>query len=82
MYNFDNPMVKARSEDLPGPFEHYRWYSLAVEVRGANIKVFLEGVLVLDWTDPVLPYLSGTVGFKVHETKTATFDDVIVTPLR
>jgi uncharacterized repeat protein (TIGR01451 family) len=82
MYNFDNPMFKARSADLPGPFEHYRWYTLAVEVRGANIKVFLDGELVLDWTDPLLPFTSGTVGFKVHETRTATFDDVIVTPLR
>ena len=81
MYNFDNPMFKARSADLPGPFEHYRWYTLAVEVRGANIQVFLDGELVLNWTDPLLPFLSGTVGFKVHETKTATFDNVIVTPL-
>jgi uncharacterized repeat protein (TIGR01451 family) len=81
MYNFDNPLWKARSVDLPGPFEHYRWYNLAVEVRGANIKVYLDGQLVLDWTDPTLPYLSGTIGFKVHETQTASFDDVVVTPL-
>lgn len=81
MYNFDNPMFKARSADLPGPFEHHRWYTLAVEVRGANIQVSLDGQPVLDWTDPLLPYLSGTVGLKVHETKTATFDDIIVTPL-
>jgi uncharacterized repeat protein (TIGR01451 family) len=81
MYNFDNPIAKIRSEDLPGPFEHFRWYKLAVEVRDANIKVYLDDALVLDWTDPTLPYLSGTVGFKVHETQTASFDDMIVTPL-
>ena len=81
MYNFDNPMFKARSADLPGPFEHYRWYTLAVEVEGADFRVYLDGQLVLTWTDPLLPFLSGTVGFKVHETKTASFDDIIVTPL-
>jgi uncharacterized repeat protein (TIGR01451 family) len=81
MYNFDNPLFKARSADLPGPFEHYRWYKLAVEVRDANIKVYLDDHLVLDWTDPTLPYLTGSVGFKVHETQTASFDNLIVTPL-
>ena len=81
MYNFNNPLVKVRSADLPGGFEHYRWYTLAVEVRDANIKVYVDNALVLDWTDPTLPYLSGTVGFKVHETQTASFDDVRVTPL-
>ena len=54
---------------------------LTVEVRDANIKVFIDGELVLDWTDPLLPYLSGTIGFKTHETKDGIFDDVIVTPL-
>ncbi|MBN1659115.1 MAG: DUF11 domain-containing protein [Anaerolineae bacterium] len=81
MYNFDNPMEKARSENIPGPFEHYRWYHLAVEVRGANIKVFLDNDLVLDWTDPLLPFLNGTIGFKTHETQIASFDDVTVVPL-
>ena len=81
MYNFNNPIQKAQSADLPGPFEHYRWYHLAVEVRDANIKVWVDGELVLDWTDPLLPYMSGTIGFKTHETKDAMFDDVIVTPL-
>jgi hypothetical protein len=81
MYNFDNPMQKVQSEDLAGAFEHYRWYNLAVEVRDANIKVFVDDQLILDWTDPLLPYLSGTIGVKTHETKDAMFDDVIVTPL-
>ncbi|MBN1658189.1 MAG: DUF11 domain-containing protein [Anaerolineae bacterium] len=83
MYNFDNPLDRAWSEAIPGPFEHYRWYHLAVEVRGNNIKVFMENDLVIDWTDPVDkgPYLSGTIGFKTHETMTARFDNVTVTAL-
>jgi hypothetical protein len=81
MYNFDNPIVKAQSVDLPGPFAHQQWYKLAVEVHDATIRVYLDGQPVLTWTDPLLPYLSGTVGFKVHETRTASFDDILVTPL-
>ena len=80
-YAFNNPFLLQRSADLPGPFEHYRWYTLAVEARGNNIKVFLDGQLLIDYTDTVLPFMSGTVGFKVHETKTASFDDIIVTSL-
>jgi len=81
MYNFNNPLMKIESDLIPGPLEHYRWYNLAVEVRGANIKVYLENQLVLEWTDPILPYLSGTVGFKTHEAQINSFDDVLVTPL-
>jgi hypothetical protein len=81
LYNFNNPIQKIESADLPGPFEHYRWYKLTVEVRGATIKVWLDDQFILQWTDPILPFLSGTVGFKVHETKTASFDDIVVTQL-
>jgi hypothetical protein len=81
MYNFDNAIPKARSVDLPGAFAHNRWYKLAVEVRGANIKVYLDDQLVVEWTDLTLPYLSGTVGFAVFRSQTASFDDVIVRAL-
>jgi len=80
-YAFNNPMVLLESELVPGPFEHYRWYDLAVEVRGNNIKAWLDGQLLIDYTDEVLPFMEGTVGFKVHETKTASFDDIVVTYL-
>jgi hypothetical protein len=81
LYNFNNPLQKYQGPDIAGPFEHFRWYKLAVEVRGANIKVYVDDQLAGEWTDPTLPYLSGTIGFKAHETKTVSFDDVIVTSL-
>jgi hypothetical protein len=54
---------------------------VAIEVRGANIKVWLDGDLYIDFTDPKEPFLTGTVGFKTHLADTATYDDVVVTPL-
>lgn len=80
-YAFNNPMILAHSAELPGPFEHYRWYTLAVEVRGNRIQIWLDGELVLDYVDDVLPFLAGTVGYKAHETQTASFDDIVVTRL-
>jgi uncharacterized repeat protein (TIGR01451 family) len=66
---------------FPGGFAHYRWYSLVVEVRGNNIKAWLDGALALDYTDTNQPFLSGTVGYKVHETQIASFDNIVVTQL-
>ena len=64
-----------------GEYDHFRWYTLTVEVRGNNIKAWLDGELAFDYTDDNQPFMTGTVGFKVHETKIASFDDVIVTQL-
>ena len=86
-YAFNNvmPLCDLRENgcgvSFPGPFEHYRWYTLVVEVRGGNIKAWLDGVLAFDYTDTNQPFLTGTVGYKAHETKTASFDDIIVSPL-
>jgi hypothetical protein len=41
----------------------------------------VDDQLAIDYVDPKEPFLTGTVGFKTHETKTASFDDIIVTPL-
>jgi hypothetical protein len=80
-YTFDNPWVLTRSADLPGELVHYQWYTLTVEVRGNHFQVWLDGELIIDYVDEVLPFLTGTIGFKTHETKSASFDDVIVTRL-
>jgi hypothetical protein len=53
-----------------------------VEVRGSNIKVFFENQLVIDYTDSKYPFLTGTIGLKTYKSKTASFDNVVVTPLR
>jgi uncharacterized repeat protein (TIGR01451 family) len=66
---------------FPGEYNHFQWYTLTVEVRGNNIKAWLDGELAFDYTDDNQPFMSGTVGFKTHETRIASFDDIVVSPL-
>lgn len=80
LYDFNNPH-ELHEVTLSRTFNRNQWYSLAVEVRGANIKVYWEGDLVIDYTDTKEPFLTGTVGFKTYKSKTVSFDDVLVTPL-
>jgi uncharacterized repeat protein (TIGR01451 family) len=81
LYDFNNPATLYEVK-LNRSFKRYTWYNLAVEVRGDNIKVFFEDDLVIDYTDIKEPFLTGTVGFKTYKSKTVSFDNVIVTPLR
>ncbi|MCQ2400224.1 MAG: DUF1080 domain-containing protein [Clostridia bacterium] len=48
-------------------------YHLKVEAYGANIKVYLDGELVIDYTDPD-PYITGAAGVRCHNAL-ATFDN-------
>jgi uncharacterized repeat protein (TIGR01451 family) len=82
LYNFNNPYLLTEVTLGGGGFIRNQWYTLAVEVRGPEITVFLDGEKVLDYVDTKEPFLTGTVGFKTHETKTASFDEIIVTPLQ
>lgn len=81
LYCFNNPHVLVESAPLGAPFDRNRWYTLEVTVQGPQITVRLDGQQVISFADPKEPFLTGTVGFKVHETQTASFDDLIVTPL-
>ena len=58
------------------------WYAIRAEVDGANIQVFVDGNLVVDWTDPgtVGPVLtSGKIGLRLGaDARHAHFDDVVV----
>ncbi len=81
LYDFNNPHGLYQVT-LERTFKRYTWYDLAVEVRGNNIKVFFEDELVIDYTDTKYPFLKGTVGLKTYKSKTASFDDIVVTPLR
>lgn len=80
LYCFNNVYVLAETP-LYKPFYREQWYTLAVEVRGPRIVVWLDDEKVIDHVDTKEPFLKGTVGFKTHETWTASFDDLIVTPL-
>lgn len=80
LYDFNNP-YPLHEVSLQRTFQRNEWYNLAVEVRGANIKVYWEGDLVIDYTDTKQPFLKGTIGFKTYKSKTASLDNVVVTPL-
>ena len=81
LYCFNNPHDLADVQ-LPGALTRETWHTLTVEVRGANIKVWLDGELSLDYTDPKEPFLFGTVGLKTYKAEWISYDDIVVTPLQ
>ena len=81
LYCFNNPHEMA-SVQLPGGLTRNVWHTLVVEVRGDNIKVWYDGELSLDFTDPKEPFLMGTVGLKTYKADWISFDDITVTPLQ
>jgi len=81
LYDFNNPHDLADVQ-LPGTFTRGVWHTIAVEVRGDNIKVWWDGELSLDYVDPKEPFLTGSVGFKTYKADWITFDDIVVTPLQ
>ncbi len=81
LYTFNNIYPLAETP-LYKPYLRDVWYKLTVEVRGPRITVWLDDQQVIDYVDTKVPFLTGTVGFKTHETWTASFDDLVVTPLQ
>ena len=80
LYDFNNPHELTMTKK-DGRLERNVWHTLAVEVRGANIKAWLNGVLYIDYTDSEHTFLTGTVGLKTMLADTVTYDDIVVTPL-
>jgi len=80
LYNFNNPhaLTEVKGE---GRLQRNQWHTIKVELRGANIKIWLNGHLYIDFTDPKEPFMTGTVGFKTYKADTVSYDDVVVTPL-
>jgi hypothetical protein len=54
-------VTKPRPRAVPG-----RWYDYRIEVRGANIKVYIDDELQIDYTDPN-PILRGGVGLYTED---------------
>lgn len=75
-YHFSDPEVIALATR---PMARNTWYLMAVEVRGSNIKVYIDGDLVIDHNDTY--WEKGTVGFFCYKILDATWDNVLVTPL-
>ena len=62
---------------VPGGVELLTWYKVGIEMRGARLRVFVEGNLLVDWTDPQPQLERGWVGIGSgwHRTQ---FDDVLL----
>jgi photosystem II stability/assembly factor-like uncharacterized protein len=60
--------------------EHHnlnQWYDLKIVLRGQNIKIFLNDVLKIDYTDSDQPHPSGSIAFESLDSHIYV-DDVIV----
>jgi len=80
LYDFSNPMELDFTR-YTGTFQDNHWYDIVIEVRGAHIQAWVDGVLAIDYVDEDLPFLQGTVGFKSYKLHPASWDEVVVTPL-
>jgi hypothetical protein len=59
----------------------HAWHTLAVEVRGNKISVWVDGKFALEHVDGHHPFLKGTVGLKTYQAKPVVFDNIVVVPL-
>jgi len=87
-YHFSNPIVVdilKGQEDLEAKgldLEPGRWYWLRVEVRGPQIRCYVDDILVFDYYDNIgTVFTAGTVGFVTYIAGDARFDSVSVEPL-
>jgi hypothetical protein len=54
-----------------------QWYTLKVTVSGNNVKGYVNGTPIVDWTNPATQLTTGKAGFRLHSTS-ASFDDFLV----
>jgi uncharacterized repeat protein (TIGR01451 family) len=72
-----NDIAWIQSLDFPHT-DIWNWYTITIEARGDNIKVWIDGYPLFNLTDAT--WSQGTVGFAVFDGS-AGFDDIVVTPL-
>lgn len=75
-YTFHNPEELVRVDHT---LTKWAWYNMAVEVRGSNIKAFVDDELVIDYDDATFP--TGTVGAFGYKIQDAAWDNILVTLL-
>ena len=61
----------------PAKINLKQWYYLRVELNGATMRFFVDGLLIGTVTDPRVP--AGAVGLGVQEAEAVWFDDFSVT---
>lgn len=64
-------------KSAPGTYVTNKKYNLKASIIGADIKVYVDDVLVLEYTDPD-PLITGRPGLRVHNTE-VYFDNFRVT---
>jgi len=85
-YHFTNPFLLEEFHLESANVETESWHRLAVEVRGNNIKGYVDDELAIDFTDTEgSVFLTGTIGLYAYGPDGANpvlnFDDVKVEPL-
>lgn len=55
-----------------------RWYNLKVELKGGSIKVYVDGLLKIQFTDPE-PLSAGAIAFETLDNSRVLVDDIHVT---
>lgn len=53
------------------------WAMLKIEVNGNNVKGYVNGKLLTDWTNPYNELSTGKIGFRTT-SQHVSFDDVLV----
>jgi hypothetical protein len=81
MKAFNNPFILREAKIEAIDLIRNQWHTLAVEVRGNRISIWVDGVFTYDYVDGKEPFLKGTVGFKTFDSRPAFFDNIVVTPL-
>jgi len=62
----------------PVPTGYGQWHQMKVQVVGAHIKCYIDGIMVFNVTDTVAPIFSGGIGFRTWAGAKAEFDNVVV----
>ena len=62
-----------------GRYEEGQTYLLSAECVGKTVRVYVDGALVLEYTDPD-PYMQGMIGVRTY-CCAATFDDLSIAPI-
>ncbi len=63
--------------NVSGAHNVNQWYTVKIVCNAGNIKVYVDGLLQIDFTDPV-PLTGGAISFEVLDNSTVHFDDVVV----
>ena len=61
---------------MPYPIAIGTWYTLKFEVRGSTLRLFIDGVLQIETTDP--QFNAGRIALLVDRSE-VSWDDVLVT---